>query len=134
LRLYLKAITMITQRSRILELLPRYGWEVTTVEDHLRGSTAVDWFIDELWEVESIWSPNGLKVWISFVVDPMAPFPRKKGQGVWAVKAGLRKPTGRGIADDEVGLILNAGWENRLPEFFSRLADLRNQDTEQTLA
>jgi hypothetical protein len=59
---------------------------------------------------------------------------RKKGQGVWAVKAGLRKPTGWGIEDDEVGLTLNAGWEKRLPEFFSELLDLRKRGMEQTLA
>jgi hypothetical protein len=127
---------MITQRNRIFELLPQYGWEVINVEDHLRGSTALDWFIDELWEVESVWTPKGLKVWITFVVDPMAPSlgERKKGQGVWAVIAGLRKPTGWGIEDDEVGLILNAGWEKRLPEFFSGLSDLRKRGMEQTLA
>jgi hypothetical protein len=32
--------TMITQRNRIFDLLPRYGWEVKNVEDHLRYSTA----------------------------------------------------------------------------------------------
>ena len=61
--------TMITQRNRIFELLPRYGWEVKNVEDHLRNPTGEDWFIDELWEIESVWSPNGLRVWVTFVVD-----------------------------------------------------------------
>jgi hypothetical protein len=119
---------MITQRNRIFELLPQYGWEVINVEEHPRGSTALDWFIDELWEVESLWAPKGLKMWISFVVDPMAPNlnERKKGQGVWAVKAGLQKPTGWGIEDGEVELTLNAGWEKRLPQFFSELSDLRH--------
>jgi hypothetical protein len=127
---------MITQRNRIFELLPQYGWEVINVEEHLRGSTAQDWFIDELWEVESVWTPKGLKVWITFVVDPMAPSlnERKKGQGVWAVKAGLQKPTSWGTEDDEVTLTLNAGWEKRLPEFFSGLSDLRKRGMEQTLA
>ncbi|HEX9425602.1 MAG TPA: hypothetical protein VF899_20340, partial [Pyrinomonadaceae bacterium] len=59
---------------------------------------------------------------------------RKKGQGVWAVKAGLRKPPESRIGDAEVYLSLNADWEKRLPEFFLRLSDLRKQRTEQTLA
>jgi hypothetical protein len=127
---------MITQRNRIFESLPRYGWDVVNVEDHLRGSTGPDWFIDELWEVESVWTPNGLKVWITFLVDPQAStlINRKKGEGVWAVKASLRKPPESRIGDAEVYLPLNAGWENRLPEFFNRLSDLRKQATEQTLA
>jgi hypothetical protein len=125
--------TMITQRNRIFELLPRYGWEVKNVEDHLRNSTGPDWFIDELGEVESVWSPKGLKVWVTFVVDPQISIERSKSECVWAVKAGLKRPTGWGIKDDEAGLTLNRGWENRLPEFFSRLSDLRKGGMEQTL-
>jgi hypothetical protein len=122
---------MITQRNKIFELLPQYGWEVINVEENLRGSTTLDWFIDELWEVESVWTPKGLKVWITFEVDPMAPNlgERKKGQGVWAVRAGLRKPTGWGTENEEVSLTLNPGWEKRLPEFFSELSDLRHEVT-----
>jgi hypothetical protein len=127
---------MITQRNRIFELLPQYGWEVINDEDHLRNSTWPDWFIDELWKIESVWSPKGLMVWVAFVVDPQAPnmIDRKKGESVWTVKAGLKRPTGWGIDDDEAGLTLKAGWENRLPEFFSRLSDLRRKRMEQTLA
>jgi len=126
---------MIAQRNRIFGLLPRCGWDVVNVEDHLR-SLGPDWFIDELWEVESVWTPNGLKVWITFLIDPQVEIlsNRKKRQDVWAVKAGVRKPTGWNIEDDEVGLMLNAGWEKRLPEFFSRLSDLRKQGMKQTLA
>jgi hypothetical protein len=83
---------MITQRNKLFESLPRYGWGVINVEDHLRSSTGPDRFIDEFWGVESAWTPKGLMVWITFLVDPQAPnlIERKKGQGVWAVKAGLR--------------------------------------------
>jgi hypothetical protein len=128
--------TMITQRNRLFELLPQYGWEVKNVEDHPRRSTNPDWFIDELWEVESVWSPKGLRIWVTFVVDPQVPklIDRKKGEGLWAVKAGLQRPTDWGIAGNEVGLTLNAGWEKRLPEFFSQLSELRKQGVEQTLA
>jgi len=123
---------MITQRNKIFDLLPGYGWEVINVEDHLRDSAGPDWFIDEIWEVESVWTPKGLKVWITFLVDPQTPNlgERKKGQGVWAVKTGLRKPPESRIGDAEVYLSLNVGWEKRLPEFFSRLADLREQGME----
>jgi hypothetical protein len=124
---------MITQRNKLIDLLPRYGWEVITVEDHSRGSTDPDWFIDELWEVESVWAPKGFKVWITFLVDPQTPnlIERKKGQSVWAVKASLRKPPDSRIGDAEIYLSLNAGWEKRLPEFFSRLSNLRKQGMEE---
>ena len=120
---------MITQRNKLFESLPRYGWEVKNIEDHLRGSTGPDLFIYELWEGESAWTPKGLKVWITFLVDPQAPTERKKGQGVWAVRAGLRKPPDSRIGDAEVYLSLNADWEKRLPESFRRLSDLRKQGT-----
>jgi hypothetical protein len=125
---------MITQRNRLLELMPRYGWEVINVEDHLRGWAGPDWFIDELWEVESAWTPTGLKVWITFLVNPQTPnlIERKKGQGVWAVKAGLRKPPDSRIGDAEVYLSLNADWEKRLPEFFLRLSGLRKRGMEES--
>jgi hypothetical protein len=116
---------MITQRNKLIKLLPRYGWEVINVEDHLRSSTDPDWFIDELWEIESVWTPEGLKIWITFLVDPQAPS---------LIEASLRQPPDSRIGDAEIYLSLNAGWENRLPEFFSRLADLRKQEIEQTLA
>lgn len=130
------AKTMITQRNKLFELLPQYGWEVKDVEEQLSGSTGIDWFIDELWEVESIWTPKGLKIWITFVVDPLSPNlrERKKGEYVWAVKAGLQKPIGWGIEDNQAELTLNARWEKRLPEFFKQLSDLRKQGMEQTLA
>jgi hypothetical protein len=130
------AETMITQRTKLFKSLPRHGWEVINVEDHMRSPTGPDWFIDELWEVESVWTPKGLKVWITFLVDPQTPnlIERKKGQGVWAVKAGLRKPPDSRIGDAEVYLSLNSDWENRLPGFFDRLSNLRKQRKEQTLA
>lgn len=119
---------MITQRKKLIELLPQYGWEMMNVEDYLRGWTDPDWIIDELWELKSIWTPQGLKVWITFLVDPQAPclIERKKGQSVWAVKASLQKPSDSRLRDSEIYLSLNAGWEKRLPEFFSRLSGLRN--------
>lgn len=106
--------------------MPRHGWEVLKVEDDLASS---DWFVDELWEIESEWSPRGLKLWVTFVVDPLTSnlSERKKGQGVYAVKASRQKPTGWAIANDEVGLYLNSGWEARLPEFFDRLSALRQK-------
>src|SRR5262245_27597459 len=85
---------MIKQRNKLFEVLPRYGWEVRNVEDHLRDSSSPDWFIDELWGVESVWTPKGMKLWITFEVDPQAPNlnERKKGESVWAVRANPRKP------------------------------------------
>ena len=113
---------MTTQRETLLKWMPRYGWKVVSVDVELRNSTASDWFVDELWEVESSWSPTGLKLWVTFLVDPQTPnlLERKKGQGVYAIKAARRKPTGWWIADDEVGLYLNRGWEDRLAEFFDQ--------------
>jgi len=121
--------TMTTQRDKLLELMPRHGWEVLSVDAELRHSTASDWFVDELWEVESMWSPRGVKLWVTFVVDPLTPnlSERKKGQGIYVVKAARQKPTGWAIENDEAGLYLNSGWEDRLPEFFDQISALRQR-------
>jgi hypothetical protein len=116
---------MIAQRNELMKQLPGYGWEIELIETPAPSHCGPEWFIDELWVIESLWSPRGLKAYVTFVVDPQAEFERKKGQGVWAVKASLQRPSGWGIGEDEVGLTLGRGWEKRLTEFMKGLSVLR---------
>ena len=112
---------MQTQRTELLNHLPEYGWRVSHSEENL------EWWADEMWLLESLWSPAGLRVYITFMVDPMAAPSRKKGEAVWAVNASLTKLTCPFSADREFTLSLGQGWKERLPDFFQHLSALRDR-------
>lgn len=103
----------------MLRQLPEHGWRVAAVEEEL------EWWADEMWLLESVWSPVGGHAYVTFMVDPMFGVDRKKGQGVWAVMASPDRPGGRLNVEGEFTLSLGQGWKGRLPEFFGHLSALR---------
>ena len=111
---------MQTQRTALLNRLTEYGWRVAGEEDNL------EWWADEMWVLESMWSPVGIRVYITFLVNQMAGPDRRKGEAVTEVMASLAKPAYRGSAE---GVYLDIGqdWKERLPEFFENLSLLRSQ-------
>ena len=66
------------------------GWKVIC-GDH----DGLEWYADEYWIIESIWSPFGLQLYLTFLVDPMIDGHRKDGQVVWAVGTSKSKPANR---------------------------------------
>lgn len=112
---------MQTQRTELFDLLPERGWRVASVEENL------EWWADEMWLLESVWSPVGSRAYITFLVDPQFDGDRKKGQAVWAVMTSPAKPYNRLSAADEFTLNLGQGWKKELPAFFEHLSMLRNQ-------
>ena len=116
-------IRMKAQRAVILRQLQRHGWRFTFVEDY-----ELEWWADEMWLLESIWSPVGSRAYITFLVDPQISNSRtrKKGEAIWAVMASPMKPNGWQSSDGSLTLSLEPGWETRLPDFFEHLAGLRS--------
>jgi len=112
---------MQTQRAEILSQLGEHGWFVVGEESNL------EWWADEIWQVESLWSPVGMRAYISFLVDPMADRTRKKGEEVWAVVVSPMKPVDRLSAEREFTLSLGQSWKERMPEFFGHLSRMRDQ-------
>jgi hypothetical protein len=113
---------MQTQRTELINRLPEHGWRVASEEENL------EWWADEMWVLESLWSPVGGHAYISFLVHPLWDRPnRRKGEAVWAVTASLTKPGSRLSAEEGFTLDLGQGWKERLPEFFAYLALLRSQ-------
>jgi hypothetical protein len=112
---------MQTQRTALLNQLTEHGWRVAGEEENL------EWWADEMWALESLWSPVGSRAYITFMVDPMAGLNRRKGESVWAVQASLAKPISRLPAGGGFTLDLGQGWKARLPEFFEHLSRLRSQ-------
>lgn len=118
---------MQTQRTELLKLLPKHGWRLTSVEED-----NLEWWADETWLLESVWSPVGSHAYITFLVDPQVTNgrSRKKGTSVWAVKASLGKPVTWLTGDGEATLSLGQGWKEEIPDFFVQLAVLRSQNKE----
>ena len=67
---------MQTQQHDIEEMLLREGWRVADRQ------VAPAWWLDEVWVLESTWSPTGTQAFVSFLVDPQAPAQRAKGEYV----------------------------------------------------
>ena len=114
---------MQTQRKELLNRLPEHGWRVAGEEENL------EWWADEMWLLESVWSPVGSRAYVTLLVDPMVGPNRRKGEAVWAVMASLTKPISRLSAEAEFTLSFGQRWKEGLPEFFEHLSALRSQST-----
>jgi hypothetical protein len=121
-------LRMQTQRIELLNRLSEHGWRVAGEEENL------EWWADEMWQLESVWSPVGSRAYITLLVDPMVGPNRRKGEAVWAAMASLTKPLSRVSAGGEFTLSFGQGWKERLPEFFEHLAILRRQNSSSRIA
>jgi hypothetical protein len=112
---------MRAQRIELLSQLPEQGWRVTGTEEN------PEWWADEMWLLESVWSPLGSRAYVTFLVDPHFDGDRKKGEAVWAVMVSPAKPISQHSVEGDFTLCLGQGWKKRLPDFFTHLSVLRSQ-------
>jgi hypothetical protein len=90
---------METQLRQLEAALLEDGWAIVE-----RESSPDEWWLDEVWLLESEWTPRGRRVYLGFLVDPQAPRERTKGEHVWAVVAAAGRPTSRHHAERDVPL------------------------------
>ena len=115
---------MQAQRQELLNQLAGHGWRVASQEEEL------EWWADEMWRIESLWSPVGSLAYVTFLVDPQSHHERKRGEDVWAVMASIARPVSRLNVEGEFTVSLGRGWKRELPAFFEHLAFLRRQQSE----
>ena len=115
---------MQAQRQDLFNQLPEHGWHVADHEEEL------EWWADEMWRLESLWSPVGNLAYVTFLVDPMSDGDRKKGEDVWAFMASSTKPVSRLKVEGEFTISLGRGWNQELPAIFKHLAALLSQNQE----
>ncbi len=115
---------MQAQRTELLALLPEHGWRLAMIEEDL------EWWADEMWLLESVWSPVGSRAYVTFLVDPQFDGSRKKGEAVWAVMASLFKPASSLQDEHEFTFSLGQGWKDNLPYFFAFIGTLRGANKE----
>ena len=117
-----------SQKRQVEELLDHAGWRIV-----LRDLSPDQWWLDELWVLESNWSPQDATAYVSFLVDPQGPGPgeRRHGEHVWAVAVTRDRPRERLEAEPVVSL--RRRWETRnLPELRKFIDMLRVSDPERT--
>ena len=110
---------METERTEILDRLSDYGWRLAAIEENL------EWWADEMWRLESVWSPAGSRAYITFLVDPLFEGNRKKGESVWGVMVSLDKPLSPLQDEREFAFSLGEGWPENLRVFWGQLSMMR---------
>ena len=113
---------MKTPKQKLADYLEVEGWEIEKVHEY-----DLEWWSDEIWELKSRWSPEGVPAYITFLVDPQCDDKnRKKGQEVWGVGNSCSYPTSREGAEENGTISLNSISKNDIEEFLSRLELLRS--------
>ena len=69
------------QRQRIREKVTENGWKITELEKY-----ELDWWVSEMWRLESVWSPIGKTAFVTFLIEPLSI------EYVWAIKISEEKP------------------------------------------
>jgi hypothetical protein len=110
-----------TQARQLEEHLSDEGWRIVQRE------SAPHWWADELWTIESMWRPVGLKLWITFLVDPQHDGVRKKGEHVWAVAVTPFLPVARSNVD-QTSVPIRHGWALHRQELLGHIRGLRSRD------
>ena len=78
-----------------------------------------EWWAAEIWVVESIWSPVGVRIYLTFLVDP-------QGTDVWALGAASERPQDRFAAARLFCLPgPGHGWYEEMPALLEALATYR---------
>ncbi len=115
------------QRDEIQKQLRGNGWEICAIEDYSTTPSADAWYLVELWQIRSRWSPVGAELFVSFVLDPQYDIQAKdRWRGVWLVIGSRQRPVSWSNRDDEVDLVVSKGWRDRLHAFIAGVNNLRN--------
>jgi hypothetical protein len=101
-------------QEQLLEMLERRGWSVT------RHSAELEWWADEIWAVESIWSPSGFTLYLTFLNDPQP----GSQEPFLAVGTCPHWPQNMDEAGEDP-YIAFYGWVQALPQFVDDLDRLR---------
>ena len=103
-----------TQQRHIEDLLLQRGWQVL---ERMRPHDP--WWLKEVWIATSVWSPQGDRCNVCFLVDPISS-PTEADPLVWAVYLGGDLPDG---PTPSGAVPLSPRWETRGLQEVARLID-----------
>jgi hypothetical protein len=103
------------QTVAIKRSLSSHGWSVVEVEQPFED----EWWAAEIWRIESEWSPQGVRAYLTFLVDPEG-----ERNAVWAVCASKQRPIRRPTNSGPIMRLMNV-WQQELPSFVNGLSQFR---------
>lgn len=101
--------------EELLSHLTSHGWRVVE-----RSREMLDWWADEIWTIDSVWTPSGVRAYLTFLVDPI------DTSEVWALTATASRPQDRGEAESGHLIRLHHVWQKELDAWLDGLKDLRS--------
>jgi hypothetical protein len=107
-------------KQKLADILDGEGWDINRV--HVAD---LDWWADEIWELRSRRSPEGVSAFITFIVDPQHEGLRSKGQAVWGVGVCATMPVSRREAESLGTVALNMIGKREVEAFIERVGALR---------
>lgn len=112
---------MEAQRDELIALAAKNGWAATKTDNF----EAHDWSV-ETWELESLWSPVGVKAYLTFPIDPQAHRERRP----WAIQVTAEPPAyGQNPSDFfETSLLQWKNDKQDLVDFLDRIRRRRELD------
>ena len=113
---------MVTQQRELEARLEREGWRLIAKEP------GDDWWADEIWTIASTWHPQGIQLWLTFLVDPQHDGPRRRGEHVWAIRLSSTRP--QDVDDIPLSSVAMRGhWAEALEELAEAVARQRGRVT-----
>ena len=100
----------MAMKDELLRRLGENGWSVT------RHSADLEWWVQEIWALESVWAPRGFRLHLTFLTDPQP----GSTEPFWALGTCSDRPANRDEAAGEPFLLFRE-WVDRLPAFLSAL-------------
>ena len=114
---------MESQKRQLEEAIVSHGWRVAE-----REVIITEWWADEIWTIESVWTPVGFRLFLTFLVDPQSG-QRRPGEDVYAVSCSSIRPQTRADAVADPLIFVRPSWEKNLPEFLANVKEIRDRAT-----
>ena len=112
---------MKTPHQKLADHLEIDGWDIRNIH-----SDDLEWWADEIWELRSTWSPEGVSAFITFLVEPMSKNNRTKGQDIWGVGCSRMYPQDKLQAESGGTCSIKSGAKNKLNDFSLEMEKIRS--------
>ena len=114
---------MKTLQAKVSEFLEIDGWDLVCVH-----TSELEWWADEIWELRSRWSPEGMLSFVTVLVDPMWEGNRQTGQGILGIGCSRASPQSRSDVLSS-GVLYKRASRDEISKFVATLHGFRDVHT-----
>ncbi|TPN81372.1 hypothetical protein [Aquimarina algicola] len=111
-------------KYQIEQRLKKDNWQISSIDSNY------EWWDDEHWKLELKHNPE-ISFYLCFIVDPMFEGTRKKGQGIYEIKASTKFPANWNDNSNKISSIsmTKRNFEIKLEEFIQNLKEYKKVKT-----